>query len=210
MSRWMLTYCVSRRYWRKIVARSTQSRETCFQVPRRHTLCLLAARFKSISCADIPGETAGDNLVTIMSSLERIIVFAVQLTQLDCMLARLKLKFLVPRNANKRVPGRRAGTSSTRQQLRSNLPAPSRPLLQPQDCGCQVFRCPIWVICQEKMIVFGIKLIQIKFLKNNCVIFVGYALRYFWEIYPKRVEIILYSFPLTKDLINSGEEGLSW
>jgi hypothetical protein len=145
-----------------------------------------------------------------MSSLERIIVFAVQLTQLGCMLARQKLEFLVPRNANKRVPGRRAGTSPTRHQLRSNLPAPSRPLLQPQDCGCQVFKCPIWVICQEKMIVFGIKLIQIKIIKNNCVIFISYALRFFWEIYPKRVEIILYSFSLIKDLIKSSEEGLSW
>lgn len=91
----MLTYCVSRRYWRKIVASSTQSRETCFQVPHRHTPCLLATRFKSISCADIPGEAAGDNLVTIMSSLERIIVFAVQLAQLNCILARLLHRLLI-------------------------------------------------------------------------------------------------------------------
>ena len=85
----MLTYCVSRRFWRKIVASSTQSRETCFQVPHRHTLCLLAPGFKSISCADISVEVAGYSLVTIMSSLERIIVFGVQLTQLNCILARL-------------------------------------------------------------------------------------------------------------------------
>ena len=91
----MPTYCVSRRYWRKIVANSTQSRETCFQVPHRHTLCLLATRFKFISSADIPGEAAGDNLVTIMSSLERIIVFAVQLTQLNCILARLLHRLMI-------------------------------------------------------------------------------------------------------------------
>jgi len=91
----MPTYCVSRRYWRKIVANSTQSRETCFQVPHRHTLCLLATRFKSISCADIPGEAAGDNLVTIMSSLERIIVFAIQLIQINCILARLLHRLMI-------------------------------------------------------------------------------------------------------------------
>jgi hypothetical protein len=97
----MLTYCVSRRYWRKIVASSTQSRETCFQVPHRQTPCLLATRFKSISCADIPGEAAGNNLVTIMSSLERIIVFGVQLTQLNCNLARLLHWLLIKEKGSK-------------------------------------------------------------------------------------------------------------
>jgi len=46
-------------------------------------------RIKTIPCVDIPGEAAGDNLVTIMINLGRIIVFAVQLTWANCILAHL-------------------------------------------------------------------------------------------------------------------------
>jgi hypothetical protein len=52
-------------------------------------------------CAGISGEAAGYNLVTIMSRLERIIVCAVQLTQLNCFLARILLRFKVKEKKSK-------------------------------------------------------------------------------------------------------------
>ena len=56
---------------------------------------MLATRFEAISRADILDEATGGSLVIIMISLGQIIVFAVQLTQFNCILARLLHRLMI-------------------------------------------------------------------------------------------------------------------